>query len=862
MALEKNYDHKKVELNKADTWEKNGYFTAGDLSKPPFSIVIPPPNVTGKLHLGHALDTIPSDIIIRYKKAKGYDTLWVPGMDHAGIATQAKVCQKLLEEGIDYHDLGREGFLTKAWEWKDEYAKNIKSQWKAFGLSLDYTRERFTLDEQLNKAVNKVFVNLYEQGLIYQGLRVINWDPVLQTALSNIEVIHKDVEGSFYYFIYKLEDGSGELIIATTRPETMFGDTAVFVNPKDKRYNSFIGKKVINPANDKTIPVMADDYVDIEFGTGAMKCTPAHDINDYNLGKKYGLEFIVCMNKDASMNDKSGKYEGLDRYECRKQLVQDIKEKGLFVKIEKISHSVAHSERSGCVVEPYLSKQWFVKMEPLAKKSLELQSGENAINFYPDRFKNTLNRWLENLDDWCISRQLWWGHRIPVYYHNDTGNIVVSELPPKDIENYTQDEDVLDTWFSSGLWPFTTLGWPEKTSDYERYFPTSLMVTGYDIIFFWVARMIFQSLNATGLPPFKDVLIHGLVRDVHGKKMSKSSNNGVEPLEIIEKYGADAMRYYLTTSASPGLDMRYEVEKIDSAHNYLNKIWNSARYVLENIGEGFEPATINYSELNYLDKYILIKLDETVKNVTNAMDKYEFGGASTYLYNFVYDEFCSFYLEMSKVSMAKEDNHNTKQVLYKVLKAIILMIYPYAPFISEEIYLSLPKHLDSIMLETYPEVSNLNDKIVVNNVELLSGMIKDIRNYKVEQKLAPNAPVEITICTKDGLFNHFETYLKRFTFAKNIQVVETFVEDSINTFFVYPNVTMIVSDGQSSEEILAKINKELELLDKEILRVENMLKNENFVSKAPAAKIDVEKDKLANFTAKRQSLLEKKSKIN
>jgi len=857
--LDKRYDHKKVSEGKYDFWLKKGYFSTHDKSKTPFSIVIPPPNVTGKLHLGHALDTIPSDILIRYKKAKGFDTMWLPGMDHAGIATQTKVAERLRKDGIDFHTLGREGFLKKAWEWKEEYANTIHSQWKALGLSLDYTKERFTLDEKLNKCVNKVFVSLYNKGLIYQGERIINWDPVLRTALSNVEVVHKSDKGKFYYFKYPIEGTNEYLTVATTRPETMFGDVAVVVNPKDKRYKKYIGKNCINPANDEKLIIMADEYVDMEFGTGAMKCTPAHDPNDFNIAIKYNLKKIIVMDETAHMNDKCGKYKGLDRYECRNLLVEDIKKKGLYIKEEEIEHEVGHSERSDAVVEPYLSKQWFVKMKPLADAVIKNQNSKDAIEFFPTRFSKTMTQWMENIDDWCISRQLWWGHRIPVYYNKHDGSILVSETAPKDIENYKQDEDVLDTWFSSGLWPFTTLNWPDSSNeDYQRYFPTSLMVTGYDLIFFWVSRMVFQSLEFTKKVPFKKCLIHGLIRDNLGRKMSKTLGNGIDPFDVIEKYGIDALRYFLTTNSSPGLDMRYDESKVEASSNYLNKIWNSARYVLDILGDNFKEEYISIDKLPTMERYIISRLNETIDNVAKNMEKYELGAASSYLYNFVYDDFCSYYLEVSKLT---KDSNETKQTLYRVLKSIILMIYPYAPFITEEIYQNIPGHKESIMLESYPEFNNKEvDKESIKYGNLLNNMIKDIRNYKVTNKLAPNTPVNLTIVSKDNLFPMFTDYLKRFTFAKEV----TLSKDNKNNngvIYTYSNITLIVKADIDSKEILNKLTKELENINSEIHRSEGMLNNPRFIEKAPEAKINEEKEKYKNYLSIKKSIEEKIKQI-
>ena len=839
--LKTHYVPKEVEEGKYENWVKEGYFTAGDKSKEPFSIVIPPPNVTGKLHLGHAMDTIPDDIIIRYKKMKGYDTLWVPGMDHAGIATQAKVEEKLRSQGISRYDLGREGFLQKAWEWKKDYADTIHKQWAKLGLSVDYTRERFTLDEGLNKAVRKVFCTLYKEGLIYQGERIINWDPELKTALSNIEVNHQDDEGEFFYFKYDVVGENRSFLVATTRPETMFGDVAVFVNPKDKRFLDLIGKKCINPANGDELPIMGDSYVDIAFGTGAMKCTPAHDPNDFNLSKKYNLPLIKCLDESAHLLPISGKYAGMDRYECRKALVEDIKKNGHLDHIEKIVHSVGHSERSGTIVEPMLSKQWFVKMKPLAEKVLETQKGPDGVKFLPKRFAKVLTRWMENVDDWCVSRQLWWGHRIPAYYNKETGEILVSETEP-DRNLYVQDEDVLDTWFSSGLWPFSTLGWPEKTPDFDRYFPTSVLVTGYDIIFFWVARMVFQSLHFTKEIPFKEVVIHGLIRDELGRKMSKSLGNGVDPIDVIDQYGVDALRYFITTNSTPGLDMRYSDVKMKSAENYLNKIWNATRYVLLTLGDDYVPEEIDSKKLGTLEKYILSRLEDTIKKVTSKMDHYEFGQASNILYDFVYDDFCSFYLEMSKVSLNEaKDPSIVKATLFKVVTSIILMIYPYCPFLGEELYLALPGHKKSIMLESYPQYEKkFHSPQAEKKGKLLIEMLRDVRNYKAEAKLAPNAPVKLTLSPK-APFPEISSYLSRFLFAK----VEVGEDSAKGNSFVYGEYTLSIEEEIDPEEKKQKLLAEKEKIAFEVSRGEKILGNPGFLAKAPKEKIELEKGKLA-----------------
>ncbi len=846
--LKKRYDPKEVEEGKYEFWKKEGYFTAGDKSKMPFSMVIPPPNVTGKLHLGHAWDTTVQDITARYKRLRGYDVLWLPGMDHAGIATQAKVEAKLREEGLSRYDLGREKFLERTWAWKEEYGENIHKQWAKMGLSLDYTRERFTLDDGLSLAVRTVFKTLYDKGLIYRGERIINYDPELKTALSNAEVIYKEDKGKFYYFKYPIVNSDKYLIVATTRPETMFGDVAVFVNPNDERYKDLIGQYVINPANEEPLPILGDEYVDVEFGTGAMKCTPAHDPNDFALSEKYHLSRIKCMDEDAKMSDVCGAFKGMDRFECRDKLVEKISRDGRLEKIEDIVHQVGHSERSDTVVEPYLSKQWFVKMKPLAQQALD----KSEVNFIPARFKATWEQWMKNVDDWCISRQLWWGHRIPAYYNKETGDIKVSIEPIND-ENYVEDEDVLDTWFSSALWPFATLGWPNETEDYKRYFPTSLLSTGYDIIFFWVSRMIFDSLEFTKKSPFKDCLIHGLIRDSQGRKMSKSLGNGIDPIDVINKYGVDALRYFLTTGSAPGQDIRYIEDKVVSASNYLNKIWNSARYVLDNLGENFESVEIDFSKLEPVEKDILIKLSSTIKNVTNYMDKYEYSLASSYLYNFVYDDFCSTYLEMSKVSLQgnnEEYKRIVKSILLLVLKDIIIMIYPYAPFIGEELYQALPTHLKSIMLESYPKPFDYEEDLSM--VDDLYKMIQDIRNYKVTNKLAPNYKLKLIIVTTKELFKSFNDYLSRFSFAKEILVSSK--EESKGVKYVYKNMTLFIEDDISDEEKQAKKAKDIAFLESEIKRSEGMLNNPNFVNKAPKEKVELEKNKLEEFK-KRLALL-------
>ena len=852
MALEKKYDFKKTEEGKYETWKSKGYFRAGDTSKVRFSMVIPPPNVTGKLHIGHSIDNTIQDITCRYKKAKGFDVLYLPGVDHAGIATQAKVDAKLNAEGTNRFKIGREAFLKECYAWKDSYSHIIHEQWAKMGIMVDYSRERFTLDEGCIKAVNKVFVDLYNEGLIYRGERIVNYDPVMKTALSNIEIIYKEDEGEFFYFKYPFTDDKTRfLTIATTRPETMFGDVCVVVNPKDKRYKDIIGKTVINPANGDPLPVIGDEYVDISFGTGAMKCTPAHDPNDFIIGKKYGFKAPVIMNTDGTMTKECGKYSGMNRNECRKLLVKQIEEDGNLIKIEHIKHQVGHSERSDAVVEPILSKQWFIKMKPLADRVLKNQaSSADKVNFFPKRFEKVLKQWMSNCDDWCISRQLWWGHRIPVYYSKTTDKILVSAQKPTDMENWVQDEDVLDTWFSSALWPFETLGWPDETSDLKRYYPLDCMVTGYDIIFFWVARMVFQGLHFTDKAPFKDVIIHGIVRDSQGRKMSKSLGNGVDPIDVINEYGVDSLRYFLATTASPGQDMRFSEEKVKAANNYLNKIWNSARFILMNIPEDYKNHELNdidKKKLSLVDKYILTKLETVVKKITKAMDSYEYGIASNLLYNFVYDDYCSFYLEMSKVTLKDENTYKdgTYFTLLYTLKAILMMIYPFSPFISEEIYLNLPVHKESIMLEDYPEYKkDLVFASSIKKVEALKSAIEAIRQYKVNNSLAPNEALDISLKANFD-FTPLSKYLARYSFAKSLSLIK---EDKQGvSSIVLPDLTLFIEDSVNKDELKAKLNKDLEKVESELKRSEAMLNNEKFISKAPKQKVDLEKAKYEQY---------------
>ena len=870
-TLESKYDHKKVEEGKYKEWIDKKYFEAGDISKKPYSIVIPPPNVTGKLHLGHAWDTTLQDMIIRYKRMQGYDVLWLPGMDHAGIATQAKVEARLREEGISRYDLGREKFLEKAWSWKEEYASIIRAQWEKLGLSLDYSKERFTLDEGLSEAVKTVFVTLYEKGLIYQGERIINWDPVQRTALSNIEVIHKEIEGHMYYFKYKVVETGEELVIATTRPETMFADQAIFVHPDDERYTHLVGKHAINPANGEALPIMADDYIDMSFGTAVMKCTPAHDPNDFALAKKYGLDMPICMNDDGTMNELCGKYAGMDRFECREALVKDFETAGVVDHIEKHMHQVGHSERSNAIVEPYLSKQWFVKMKPLANAALANQDKDSKVNFIPGRFEKTFKQWMENIEDWCISRQLWWGHQVPAWYHKETGEVYVGKVPPQDIENWKQDEDVLDTWFSSALWPFSTMGWPDTENElYKRYFPTDTLVTGYDIIFFWVSRMIFQSLEFTDERPFKDVLIHGLIRDEQGRKMSKSLGNGVDPMDVIDEYGADTLRFFLTTNSAPGMDLRYIPEKLEASWNFINKIWNSARFVLMNIDEDMKFEDSTFEHLNLSDQWILNRLNDVIISVDENMDKYEFVNVGSELYNFIWDDFCSWYIELSKVHLNSDNDQEkraTQETLVYVLNSIVRLLHPFMPFVTEEIYQSMPHLEETICIAKWPIVNEkFNNSIINDQFAYLFDVVKGIRNMRATYVIKNSIEIAYSIQTKDSslsdLLKDLAPYIYKLCHARCIGYnVET--SSNVATEMIKGGNALIIELGDYIDLAAEKKKMEAELkkLEGEIKRCQGMLSNPNFVSKAPQQKVDVEKAKLADYQSKYDAVLEKLKNI-
>ncbi|MBR2801969.1 MAG: valine--tRNA ligase [Erysipelotrichaceae bacterium] len=859
--LDQKYDAGKVEAGKHAKWIEKGYFTAkGDPDKKPYTIVIPPPNVTGKLHLGHAFDTAIQDSLCRYHRLKGEDVLYLPGMDHAGIATQAKVDARLKEQGISRYDIGREAFLQKAWEWKSEYADTIHKQWEKLGLSVDYTRERFTLDEGLSAAVKEVFVRYYKEGLIYQGKRIINWDPEAKTALSNIEVIHKEVEGRMYYFRYHLTDSDETFDVATTRPETMFGDVCVVVHPKDEKLNHLIGKQCINPANGDVLPIIGDEYIEIGFGTGAMKCTPAHDPNDYEIALRHGLPMPICMNEDGTMNELCGEYEGLDRFECRKRLTARIESEGNFVKEEKIVHNVGHSERTGVMVEPYLSKQWFVRMKPLAEDVLaHQQDPETKMNFYPPRFEHTFAQWLENIEDWCISRQLWWGHRIPVYYHKETGEIYCEVEPPKDIENWTQDEDVLDTWFSSALWPFSTLGWPDEDApDLKRYFPTSTMGTGYDILFFWVARMAFSARHFMKDIPFKDVVLHGLIRDEQGRKMSKSLGNGIDPMDVIDQYGCDSLRFFLLTNSTPGLDMNYSTEKIEASWNFINKLWNAARYVLLNLPEGFERKTPEPH--NPIDHWILRRLNETMASAAANIERYELAMAGNELYRFVWEDFCSSYIEFTKSALNGEDEvrrEETRQMLAYLLEAIVCLLSPYIPFVTEELYQALNGEETSVNEARWPEAIAY-DKEKADAVEILIEIIRETRALRSENDLKPSRKLEAVY---EGKLKIDESLQAILTDMCKLQIIEKLEGETMVRPLKDGSLSFRLADIVDKEAELAKIEKELQRLQKEIARSRGILSNPGFLAKAPEAKINEEKEKQASYESAYATLLNKKKEL-
>jgi valyl-tRNA synthetase len=853
--LKPKYDFKEVEENRYQTWLEKGYFKSGvNKQAKPFTIVIPPPNVTGKLHLGHAWDNTLQDIIIRRMRMKGYDTLYLPGMDHAGIATQAKIDARLKESGISRYDIGRESFLEHAWAWKEEYSEFIRTQWAALGNSLDYDKERFTLDDKLNQAVNKVFLTLYKKGLIYRGHRIINWDVEAKTALSNIEVEHEEQQGKLYYFRYPFVEEDGYMVIATTRPETMFADQALMIHPDDERYQKYIGKNVYIPGTHVIIPIITDDYVDMEFGTGVVKVTPAHDANDFEVGTRHNLKMPLCMNEDGTMNEMAFKYKGMDRFECRKALIADLNELNLVEKIEDYTNNIGFSERTGVVVEPRLSLQWFVKMDELSKQALD----DSKAEFVPNRFKKIFTNWMTDTQDWCISRQLWWGHRIPAWYKDQEVKVQV-ESPG---EGWTQDEDVLDTWFSSALWPFSTLGWPEITEDFKRYYPTQVMVTGYDIIFFWVARMIFQGLEFTGQDPFEKVLIHGLIRDSEGRKMSKSLGNGVDPMDVIDTYGVDALRYFLTTNSAPGADLRYEEEKVESSWNFINKLWNITRFITMNIDD------INVqkdSDYNLADQWILSRLSEAIKEADYNYDKFEFGEVSRTLYHFIWEDFANWYVEFAKVSLNDESQRKTTQyVLLTVLKAVLKLMHPFIPFVTEKLFLEISDE-ETIMLSSWPEADQIDHEAIEYFKEVQDAIVK-LRNLRAEHDVKPSKPLDIELVIENDkdleVFKGFEAYFNKFlnantlTFSKALETKEETILLVGSKILVYVLKADIIDPEMEKQTLL----KQKQHLEGEIKRSEGLLNNKNFVNKAPEQKLRLEKDKYEDYQKQYEIVVKKLEK--
>ena len=868
--LSTKYNPQAIEAGKYEEWLERGVFKPSeDPEAEPYSIVIPPPNVTGKLHLGHAWDVTLQDMIIRQKRMQGFDTLWLPGMDHAGIATQAKVEEKLRGQGLSRYDLGREKFLEQTWAWKEEYAGHIRQQWAKMGISVDYSRERFTLDEGLSEAVKKVFVTLYEKDLLYRGEYIINWDPAAKTSLSDIEVIHKDVEGAFYHMKYPLADGSGYLEVATTRPETLLGDTAVAVHPDDERYQALIGKKVILPLVNREIPVIADEYVEQDFGTGVVKITPAHDPNDFEVGNRHDLPRINVMNDDATMNELAGKYQGMDRFAARKAVVADLDAAGLLIKIEQHLHSVGHSERTGVVVEPRLSTQWFVRMGPLAEQAIAAQKaqGDNTVNFYPPRFNDAYIRWMENIHDWVVSRQLWWGHQIPAWYHNETGEVYVGMEAPADSQNWTQDPDVLDTWFSSALWPFSTMGWPdEESADYKRYFPNNTLVTGYDILTFWVSRMMFQSLEFTGRRPFQNVLIHGLIRDAEGRKMSKSLGNGVDPMDVIEQYGVDSLRWFLANGSAPGQDVRFSTDKMDAAWNFINKIWNASRYVLMNVGDlSLDNLSIG-QDLTLADRWILARLQTTIADVTRLFERFEFGEAGRILYSFIWDDYCDWYIEMTKEQLQDKEaaNTTTKSILVFVLDQFLRLLHPIMPFVTEEIWQQIGGQDKSIVVADYPRVMEAyQDSQVEAQMAQLMELIRAVRTIRNEMNTPLSKPVDLYIKVQDAagqaLLEANQAYIKRFCNPAQLVISQApeHPEEVVTQVLSFAEILMPLKGLIKLEDELARLEGEQAKLEKEVARIDGKLSNEKFVSRAPEHVVAEERNKREGYLSQLETVKER-----
>ena len=863
--LAKTYDPKGIEDRIYQNWLDKKYFHAEvDRSKKPFTIVMPPPNVTGQLHMGHALDNTMQDILIRYKRMQGYNALWQPGTDHAAIATEVKVIQKLKEQGIDKNDIGREEFLKHAWEWKEEYGGRIVNQLKKLGSSADWDRERFTMDEGCSKAVEEVFVKLYNKGYIYKGSRIINWCPVCKTSISDAEVEHVDQDGFFWHINYPIVGEEGRFVeIATTRPETLLGDTAVAVNPEDERYQDLVGKMLKLPLTDREIPVIADSYVDKEFGTGCVKITPAHDPNDFEVGKRHNLPEINIMNDDATINELGGKYAGMDRYEARKAMVADLDALGLLVKVVPHTHSVGTHDRCKTTVEPMIKPQWFVKMQEMAKPAIEALK-KNELNFVPDRFDKIYLHWLENIRDWCISRQLWWGHRIPAYYCDECGEVVVAKEMPKvcpkcGCTHFKQDEDTLDTWFSSALWPFSTLGWPDKTEDFDYFYPTDVLVTGYDIIFFWVIRMVFSAIEQTGKVPFHHVLIHGLVRDSQGRKMSKSLGNGIDPLEIIDQYGADALRLTLITGNAPGNDMRFYMERVEASRNFANKVWNASRFILMNLEKAEVPGEMPKDQLTAADKWILSKVNTLAKEVTENMDKYELGIAVQKVYDFIWEEFCDWYIEMVKPRLYN-DGDTTKSAALWTLKTVLVnalkLLHPYMPFITEEIFCTLQSEEESIMISKWPEfIEEWHFAEDEAAVEMIKEAVRGIRNVRTGMNVPPSKKAKVFVVSEsENVRNTFENGKVFFATLGSASEVTVQAdrsgidEDAVSAVLPEAVIYMPFAELVDIDKEIERLQKEEQRLTKELARVNGMLSNERFMSKAPESKVAEERAKLEKYS--------------
>ena len=874
--MNKTYNPSEIEDRLYKKWQDKKYFHAEvDRSKKPFTIVMPPPNITGQLHMGHALDNTLQDILIRFKRMQGYNALWQPGTDHASIATEVKVTNKLREEGIDKEELGREGFLKRTWEWREEYGGRIVSQLKKLGSSADWDRERFTMDEGCSKAVQEVFIRLYEKGYIYQGSRIINWCPVCQTSISDAEVEYEDQAGHFWHINYPIVGTDKCIEIATTRPETMLGDTAIAVHPDDERYKDLVGKMVLLPIVNKEIPIVADSYVDKEFGTGAVKITPAHDPNDFEVGKRHNLEEINILNDDGTINENGGKFEGMDRYEARKAIVKELEEGGYLVRIENHEHNVGTHDRCHTTVEPMVKKQWFVKMNEMAKPAIEaVKNGD--LRFVPGHFDRTYLHWLENIRDWCISRQLWWGHRIPAYYCDDCGEIVVAKETPSvcpkcGCTHFTQDEDTLDTWFSSALWPFSTLGWPDKTEDLDYFYPTNVLVTGYDIIFFWVIRMVFSGYEQTGKCPFSDVLIHGLVRDEQGRKMSKSLGNGIDPLEIIDQYGADALRLTLVTGNAPGNDMRYSEKKIIASRNFANKVWNASRFMLMNI-EKADLSNVSLDDLTPADKWILSKANSLVKEVTDNMENYDFGVAVSKLNDFIWEEFCDWYIEMVKPRLYNEEDTTKAAALFtlkKVLTISLKLLHPYMPFITEEIFCSLQDEEESIMVSDWPVFEEAFDfKAEENEVEVIKNAVRNIRNLRADMNVPPSKKASVYVVSEKEevrkVFEDSRVFFATLGYASEVHVQADkagIADDAVSTVIPDAVIYMPFAELVDVEKEIARLEKEAKRLEGEIKRAQGMLSNEKFISKAPAAKVEAEKEKLEKYTSMAAQVAERLSQL-